>query len=371
VTREGVRKPCAEGAIGPNQLAAHPPTRIAPEIVELAAGAVRRLSPARLPWSWGEGLLLYGLLRLDAELGESRFFRFVESYFDAHTGRRRAPVDWSDQCPPGLAALELYAITGRAEHLAPAERVVEYLRRAPRTREGGLNHFGSSIFARVYPRSMWVDSLMMYGVFAARWGLRMRDDEMTRFALEQPLHFARVLRDPQTGLFRHCFRLNARRAVPAGDGYWLRGNGWVLASLAEVLDAVPPHHAGRTDLIGMLAELSTAVFRHQLPSGLFPTVLGRSTYVETSGSALCVYGVLSGVHAGHVAPALRTPALRAYAALVDRLERRRNGVSMPDISGPTMPYPLWVYGLIPRLRDAPHGIAAMVLAAIAASRVRK
>lgn len=341
------------------------PAETASEIVELADATILRRRPSSLAWSWAEGLLLYALLRLDAHLGQARYRAFAEAYF-AHHAARPTVIEWSDQCPPGLAALELYAATSQPEHLATAERVARYLRAAPRTNDGGLNHFGVSLWASFYPQSMWVDSLMMYGVFAARFGRLQQDEAMLRFAVEQPPLFARVLRDPVTGLYRHAWWVTTRRQVPR-TGYWLRGNGWVLASLIEMADAVPDGYAGRAELVTMLRELATAIIGYQLPNGLFATALGRPSYPETSGTALIAYALLAGIRAGHLPFSFDEPALRAYRALLAHLERRPSGLSILGVSGPTMPYPSWAYGLIPRVRDAPHGIAAMVLAGIAAA----
>jgi hypothetical protein len=145
---------------------------IAPEVLELADATIRRRAPSHMAWSWGEGLLLYALLRLDARLGESRYRWFVETYFADHVARAHAPVTWSDECPPGLAALELYRLTGRAEYLALAEPVARYLRAAPRTQDGGLNHFGVSRWSRLYPQSMWRARWFTRAVHRARVGAR-------------------------------------------------------------------------------------------------------------------------------------------------------------------------------------------------------
>jgi unsaturated rhamnogalacturonyl hydrolase len=319
-----------------------------------------------MAWSWGEGLLLYALVRLDERLSDARYRPFVAAYFTHHAARVHAPVTWSDECPPGLAALALYEQTGLERYLALAEPVARYLRTARPTRDGGLNHFGVSTWARLYPESMWVDSLMMYVVFAARFGRATQDEALVRFAVEQPTHFARVLRDPESGLFHHAWWVRSRRSVPAGRAQWLRGNGWVLASLVEVLATLPAEHPRRETLGVLLRELAPALVRHQLPSGLLPTLLGRASYPETSGTALVVYALFSGLTAGYLPPALAEPATRAYRALVRSLERRPDGPSLRDISTATMPYPAWAYALIPRVRDAPHGVAAMLLAGIAA-----
>lgn len=96
-------------------------------------------------------------------------------------------------------------------------------------------------------------------------------------------------------------------------------------------------------------------------------MLGRASYAETSGTALATYALCAGLHARYLEPALEVPALRAYRALLAGLERRTGGLSMGDISTATMPYPSWAYALIPRVRDAPHGVAALILAGIAAA----
>jgi unsaturated rhamnogalacturonyl hydrolase len=340
---------------------------VASELVELADATVRRRRPERMAWSWGEGLLLYALLRLDEHLGDARYRWFVEAYFARHAGRAHSVVTWSDECPPGLAALELYELTRRAEYLALAEPVARYLRTAARTKDGGLNHFGVSWRSRFYPQSMWADSLMMYAVFAARFGRAMKDAGLMRLAVEEPARFARVLRDPATGLYRHAWWVQQRHTVPGGTGNWLRGNGWVLASIVEVLEALPASHDGRETLSELLGELASAVVHYQLPSGLFPTTLGRASYEETSGSALVAYAFFTGVRAGTLTQAFQAPASRAYRALLAGLERRSDGPSLAGVSTATMPYPAWAYALIPRVRDPPHGIAALILAGMAAS----
>jgi unsaturated rhamnogalacturonyl hydrolase len=340
-------------------------SKVRGEVLNLADSAVQRLRPSRMRWSWGEGLLLYSLLRLDAAIGEPRYRRFVEAYF-AHHARRGLPrITWSDQCPPGLAALELHLATGRAEPLATAECVARYIATARPTRAGGLNHFGTSPMARLYPESMWVDSLMMYGVFAARWGAIRNDSAMTRFAIEQPLVFARVLRDADTGLFRHAYFTRLGRAVPIGLAHWLRGNGWVLASLAEILGAVPPACEGRDELVALFRATAAAVARHQRIDGRFATVLGYPSYAENSGTALVAYAMLAGRRDGHLPASFETSGQRAFDALLAHLETRHGRVTMPEISAATMPYPLVGYTLVPRVRDATYGVAAMILAAIA------
>jgi unsaturated rhamnogalacturonyl hydrolase len=324
----------------------------------LAESTARRVLPEALRWDWGEGLLLSALARQNAG-----YLPIVERFFAAHARRGLPRIDWSDKCSPALAALELASAGPNAVALDVCRRVVDYLRSSRATPAGGLNHFGTSLYSRFYPQSMWVDSLMMFGVFAARWGSFACDPRMTDFAADQALAFAGALQDPATGFWRHACFPSLGRAIPLGNAFWLRGNGWAIAAVATLLDTLPEHHPRRERLADILARSARGLLAHQRASGLWSTVIDRDTYLETSGSALCAWGLLLGARTGHLPTEARRAASAALQAVVARLEPGRGGLSMSSISASTMPYPTRMYGWIPRRRDLPHGIAAFLFAA--------
>ena len=334
----------------------------------LADATVSRLPPESLSWDWGPGLLLYALARLDAHDGTHRYEAYLRRYFAHHLRQGVPTIDWSDHCAPGLAALELYRQTGDASYRSVGEAVARYLLQTKPTTAGGLNHFGTSWFSWVYPTSMWVDSLMMYDVFAARWGKFAPDPNCSRFAGEQMLDFARVLQNPHTGLWKHAWMVPWQRPVPGDEVYWLRGNGWAMASLPEVLDVLPAASPVRGPLTMIYRRTAEGLLPYQGPTGLWSTVLNRSdrTYLETSGTALCAYGLLRGVQQGVLDPAMGSAGERAFLGVLDRLQARPDGPSMPETSGNTMPYGLFGYSVIPQQHDTPYGLAALILAGIAA-----
>lgn len=329
-------------------------------IVLLADAMTRRRPPERLAWDWGEGLFLYALARLSFE----RYQGYLEAYFAAHERRGLPDIDWSDKCAPGLAALELHERTGNAAAGFAARRVANYVRSAPAA-AGGINHFGRAWMSRLYPSSLWVDSLMMVNVFAARFGRARDDAELTALAARLPFAFARVLVDPKSRLFAHAYFVALRRRVPRG-AHWLRGNGWALASLAATIEALDARHPDAPALRALLRTTALAIVPHQREDGFFGTLIDRhDTYPESSGTALVACGLFDGVRLGVLSTDLLQPAERAMRALVASLESTEGGASMPGISGPTMPYPALVYRMIPRFRDLPFGVAAFILAACA------
>lgn len=332
-------------------------------LVALADATVRRFDPTDMGWDWGEGLLLYSLLRLDATLGTPRYRAFVVRYYDHWLKKGLPKIDWSDKCAPALAALELFKLTGDERYKLVCDQVAGYLKQAEPTKAGGLNHLGTWWPSKLYPESMWVDSLMMYNLFAAQYAGLTKDAELAAFAAEQPLHFARALQNQNTGLWKHAYYPFFKGALPNGDTYWLRGNGWALAAIPETLEALGGQHGELTARYSRLAE---GLLRHQDATGLWYTVLNKPgrTYLESSGTALMAWGMLKGAHSGLLPETYRAPARKAYQALLGRLEETPEGPSMPEISHNTMPYTFLGYKLVPQRNDLAFGLAAMIMAGV-------
>ncbi len=324
----------------------------------------------RLRWMWGEALLGFALLELDAALGEDRYLPFLRTFGD-HWAARDPRVDQSDTVAPGLVTYELQKkLPGRGYEGLTA-KVLDYIRGAPRVLDDSPNHLGSSPEGRLYPKSIWVDSLMMLSVFPARYGAETGDRELLDFAARQPRLCAARLQDARDGLWRHSWWVKAARPHPAGRIYWARGNGWVVASLPRILDSLPQDHPERPGILDILDRTSRALLPLQRPDGWWDTVLlppGR-TYRESSATALIAAGWLRSVAAGYLPDRYRAPAEKAFRSVVDSLAEGPDGrLSMPEISAPTIPLPVFPrlgYAITPRGSDRTYGIAALVFAAVA------
>lgn len=328
---------------------------------------------SRLRWMWGEALLGFALLELDQILEEDRYLPFLQACGE-HWAARDPRVDQSDTAAPGLVTYGLQKkYPGRGcERLT--SKVLDYIRNAPRVLDDSPNHLGSSPEGRFYPTSIWVDSLMMLSVFPAVYGAETGDRELLDFAARQPRLYAARLQDPEDGLWRHSWWVRAARPHPAGRVYWARGNGWVVASLPRILDRLPHDHPERPGILDILERTSRALLPLQRPDGWWETVLlppGR-TYRESSATALIAAGWLHAAAAGYLPSSYRAPAEKAFRSVVDSLVEVRGGrLSMPEISAPTIPLPVFPrlgYRLVPRGSNWTYGIAALILAAVAGNR---
>ncbi len=94
--------------------------------------------------------------------------------------------------------------------------------------------------------------------------------------------------------------------------FWARGNGWVIAAMAQVIQSLPagsPHAAKYVDMFKtMAAELITL----QGSDGMWRTSLEDPTLYptpETSGTSLITYALAYGVKAGLLPSATYLPAV--------------------------------------------------------------
>lgn len=228
------------------------------KIIELADASIKRLDPVKVKWQWGEALYTYALTLLDKELGEDRYLDFNRAYMDAHIARGYR-VDQSDTAAPALTAYALYLKTGDVRYKAVVDRVVDYMKTAPRILDYMPNHLGSSPESWFYPKSVWVDSVMMYGVFTSWYGRESGDQELYDFARKQPALFARYLQDPDEKLFYHSYWVKKGCTYPKTKLFWGRGNGWVIAGLPKAIENFPDGSEEKERAIGIVRETSAAL----------------------------------------------------------------------------------------------------------------
>lgn len=329
---------------------------------DLARGRIRK-------WSWGPALLGFALTELEP-YAPGHYDRWLRAWVEHHL-KERPRIDQSDMAAPGLVT---HPLAGRFEDPRLedlTERVVHYLRHEPRLVDDVTNHLGPSAIGRLYPRSVWVDSLMMFGVFAALRGRDRGQHDLVELAARQPEQYAALLQDEHTGLWAHAWWARTGASYPQGV-FWGRGNGWVLASLPMILEAIGTDHPRAPAIGELLRRTSAAMLARQRPDGAFNTLLSQPSYRELSVTALAAAGWFTGVRLGVLPEHYRETAELALASVTAAVHRRSGEWLLPEISGPTIPlqvFPRTGYLLVPRGNNWDYGVAAFVLAALARQRL--
>ncbi|MCL2508119.1 MAG: glycoside hydrolase family 88 protein [Oscillospiraceae bacterium] len=336
------------------------------KIFDLADDSVKRFAPERLNWSWGQALFLYALAKIDEEHGADHYTGYLRRFYDHHI-KKGYRLCSSDTSAPALGALYLALKTENGRYWSVVNAVKNYYETTPRVLEDMPNHLGTGVESLIYPKSVWVDSIMMYGVFTNWLAHATNDEKMRGFAKKQPAAFARYLQDDGTGFFYHSYWTKLRTHYPVKPIFWGRGNGWVMAALPLLLDYLPGEE--REHMTKVFVRLAEALLPYQRQDGYFETVFNRpgKTYKESSATMLIASGWFYGYRKGMLGREYYDASVKAFHAVCEDIQIKDGLLSMPYISAPTSAIqliPYLVYKLTPRGNDWTYGLAAAFFAAL-------
>lgn len=250
------------------------------------------LDPYR--WDWSAGVALFGLAEAADALGDPAIEAFLEAWFErAAAGRRLGSVN--HVCPAN-AVLRLALRTGKPEAEAVCTEYADWcMGAALRTSSGGWAHVWEGGDPD-YRHQLWIDTVFMAVVFLARLGTVRGDAALIGEARRQLELHLECLHDPSTGLFYHAHHCGTGRSL--GE-HWGRGNGWMVASLAELLALLPTAGEGLGRAHSRFRAAMEAAHARRAEGGLLRTLpLVPEAYPETTGSALFAYAALRGWEQG-------------------------------------------------------------------------
>ena len=340
------------------------------KVVRLADFIVKTSDP-KMKWMWGEALLGYALDELDKANGTESYTDFLCNYCD-YWGEADPAVDQSDTAAPGLITYAMYKRTANAEYKRLTDKVLDYIRYEPRLYLDCLNHLGCSKKGRIYPKSVWIDSVMMFSVFTSLYANESGDAELLDFAARQPKQYASMMLDREKGLWAHSYWVKKGSAFPRRDLFWGRGNGWVVCAFPMILDNIGLDHSEAAEIIELFRQTSEALLCCMRDDYTFNTLLKYDSYRELSATALISAGWLHGIRCGYLDEKFLEPAVKAFEAVVSAMEEDDDGIYMTEISGPTIPLPVLPklgYTAVPLGKNWSYGVAALIFAAIEYKRL--
>jgi rhamnogalacturonyl hydrolase YesR len=132
------------------------------------------------------------------------------------------------------------------------------------------------------------------------------------------------LYDKEDHLFFRDSRFFAQRDSAGRKIFWGRGNGWVFAGLARILDDLPADDPSRPRYEALFRQMAARIVTLQGEQGYWPvSLLEPQTTPETSGTGFFVYGLAWGINHGLLSAAQYRPA-------IDRSWRALTGAVKPD-----------------------------------------
>jgi rhamnogalacturonyl hydrolase YesR len=150
-------------------------------------------------------------------------------------------------------------------------------------------------------RWCWCDALFMAPRSWAELSATVGDMRYLAYADTEFWATTDYLYDRNEHLFYRDSRFFPQRDERGRKIFWSRGNGWVIAGIARLLEVLPPNYSSRPRYETLLREMAARLVTLQTPAGYWPTSLvtdDRSQAPETSGTAFIVYGLAWGVNHG-------------------------------------------------------------------------
>ncbi len=278
----------------------------------LTGGSVRQLTA-----NWVSAAFYVGLARLSRvsdKPGHASFMTDVAEHYNyALRGGRspRAMINADDQAIGDLYQ-ELYARHRMPGMILPLQQRLDYT----------LPH----LTLTPAPEKLtwwWCDALFMAPPVLSRMSALTGDPAYLNAMDVQWWRTTDLLYDKSEGLYFRDARFLDRKSERGKKIFWSRGNGWVFAGLARVLDYMPANHPSRPRYVELFKQMAAGIAKHQGRDGLWrASMVDPEAFPEpeSSGSAFFTYGYAWGINHGLLDRQTYQPVvLRGWQGLMGRM----------------------------------------------------
>ena len=169
----------------------------------------------------------------------------------------------------------------------------------------------------------WADALYMVMPVMTKMYRLTGEQKYLDKLYENLLYSDSIMLDPETGLYFRDGKYvwPKHKSANGKKDYWARGDGWVLAGLAKVLQDMPETYVRQPFFVEKYTRLARAVASLQQPQGYWTRSMADPQHApgpETSGTAFFTYGLLWGVNNGYLSKREFAPVIaRAWRYLTE------------------------------------------------------
>lgn len=246
-------------------------------------------------WEWNSGVGVFGVRKAYEKTKDIAYLDFMKEWFDRNGGDDRYRGSVNCVIPCGMA-LALYRLTGDERYRAVCDEYADWAQNVSvKTKNGGIAHVWSIGGIEDYKNQLWADSVFMAGIFLVEYAKEIADDSLMDFATNQVKIHLESLYDKDAQLFNHGYHALEDKRL---GGHWGRGNGWLAASLVEIMSVL-----GTDALDGYLKSIFTEFMERAYSlrdeGGLLHTLLDEPrSYTEATASMLFGYAASAGYELG-------------------------------------------------------------------------
>lgn len=165
----------------------------------------------------------------------------------------------------------------------------------------------------------WADALYMVMPVMTKMYRLTGDQKYLDKLYDNLLYADSIMLDPETGIYFRDGKYvwPKHKSANGKKDFWARGDGWVLAGLAKVLQDMPETYVRQPWFVEKYTRLARAVAKLQQKEGYWTRSMADPQHApgpETSGTAFFAYGLLWGVNNGYLSK-------KEFAPVIDRAWR--------------------------------------------------
>ncbi len=261
---------------------------------------------------WEMGALYHGLLALDTVSTNKTYRAALRAIGEANDWRLGERVYHADDHIVGYAWLAFYEETRAPLIITGVQSRFDWIMSHPDAQPMTIKS-GQQ-------RWTWCDALFMAPPVWARLARMTGDRAYLDYMDREWWAVAAHLYASDEHLFFRDATFFDRREANGAKIFWSRGNGWVLAALARVLDEMPADYPTRQKYIALYRDMAARIAALQPADGLWrSSLLDPAAYPgpEVSSSAFFCYAFAWGINRGHLDRARYAPlVLKTWNALV-------------------------------------------------------
>ena len=274
------------------------------------------MPPSKFNWTWMKASLVYTMVKqhdnISDENQKKNYLDFVKTAMDKTYKQANGKVP--NAVASGLGMAFLYRVTKDIKYKKACDKIYADYLKIKRTKDGAVSHLPAH-------RELWDDTVFMIGQFLMELYKATSDEKYIDELFKQISLHREKLQDSTTGLWVHGWdsdykghfsfgsQLNwANKTTGKSAEIWGRGNGWVVVTIADLLQTMPKNNPNWNELAGYLKEMIVNLPQLQdKATGHWFQLTARpdepENYIESSSTAMFAYGISKALQLGLVTDA--------------------------------------------------------------------
>ena len=262
------------------------------------------MPPSKFNWTWMKASLVYTMVKqydnISDENQKKIYLDFVKTAMDKTYKQANGKVP--NAVASGLGMAFLYRVTKDIKYKKACDKIYADYLKIKRTKDGAVSHLPAH-------RELWDDTVFMIGQFLMELYKATGDEKYIDELFKQISLHREKLQDSTTGLWVHGWdsdykghfsfgsQLNwANKTTGKSAEIWGRGNGWVVVTMADLLQTMPKNNPNWNELAGYLKEMIVNLPQLQdKATGHWFQLTARpdepENYIESSSTAMFSYGI--------------------------------------------------------------------------------